>query len=47
MHTSRIEHIFTRLGKQLGLEDFTPHILRHTFCHDLIIKDILCRLSPN
>ncbi len=33
-----IEHVISKLGEQLGLEDFTPHVLRHTFCHDLIIK---------
>lgn len=33
-----IEHIIGKIGEQLGLEDFTPHVLRHTFCHDLHIK---------
>lgn len=33
-----IEHVIGKIGEQLGLEDFTPHVLRHTFCHDLIIK---------
>lgn len=33
-----IEQVIGKLGEQLGFENFTPHVLRHTFCHDLLIK---------
>lgn len=33
-----IEHIFRTLRKRSGLNDLTPHTLRHTFAHDLVEK---------
>lgn len=35
-----IEHIFKTIRKHTGLEGLTPHVLRHTFGHDLIEKGI-------
>jgi site-specific recombinase XerD len=28
------------LGKKAGVEGLTPHVLRHTYCHDLVSKGI-------
>jgi site-specific recombinase XerD len=28
------------IGKKVGLEDLTPHILRHTYCHDLVVRRV-------
>ncbi|MEC3020340.1 tyrosine-type recombinase/integrase [Bacillus cereus] len=35
-----IENIFKTIRKNTGLEQLTPHVLRHTFGHDLIQKGI-------
>ena len=28
------------IGDKAGLEDLTPHVLRHTYCHDLITRHV-------
>lgn len=28
------------IGKKAGIENLTPHILRHTYCHDLVSKGV-------
>lgn len=28
------------IGKKAGLQDLTPHVLRHTYCHDLVIRKV-------
>jgi integrase/recombinase XerD len=35
-----IENIFKTIRKHTGLEEQTPHVLRHTFGHDLVQKGI-------
>jgi len=30
-----VEHIFKQLRDKTGIPDLTPHVLRHTFAHDL------------
>lgn len=34
--TDGIQHIFRNLRKITHMEELTPHVLRHTFCHDLL-----------
>lgn len=33
-----VEDFFDTIRKETNIEDLTPHVLRHTFCHDLIEK---------
>ncbi|MGG2201901.1 tyrosine-type recombinase/integrase [Paenibacillus validus] len=33
--TDGVEHIFKQLRDKTGIADLTPHVLRHTFAHDL------------
>lgn len=33
-----VEDFFEKLRKEANIEELTPHVLRHTFCHDLIEK---------
>lgn len=28
------------IGEKAGIEDLTPHVLRHTYCHDLIARHV-------
>lgn len=42
--TDGIQHIFRSLRKQTGLEELTPHVLRHTFGHDLAEKGYTIQL---
>lgn len=35
-----IENLFKTIRKHTGLEELTPHVLRHTFGHDLIQKGV-------
>ena len=37
--TSGIYNLFNKLANKTGIDDLTPHTLRHTFAHDLIEKD--------
>lgn len=34
--TDGIQHIFRNLRKLTHMNELTPHVLRHTFCHDLL-----------
>lgn len=36
--TQGIEDFFKNIKKEANIEELTPHVLRHTFCHDLIEK---------
>lgn len=33
--TNGVDHIFRSLSVKVGIPDLTPHVLRHTFAHDL------------
>lgn len=35
-----VQHLCKEIGKKANLEQLTPHMLRHTFCHDLVSKGI-------
>lgn len=35
-----VEDFFKELRKETNIEELTPHVLRHTFCHDLIEKGL-------
>lgn len=35
-----VQHLCVAIGKKAGIENLTPHVLRHTFCHDLVSKDV-------
>lgn len=35
-----VEHIFRQLRKKVNLPDLTPHVLRHTFGHDMVEKGV-------
>lgn len=28
------------IGRKAGMEDLTPHVLRHTYCHDLVSRGV-------
>lgn len=32
------------IGKKAGIDDLTPHVLRHTYCHDLVNKGVRIEL---
>jgi integrase/recombinase XerC/integrase/recombinase XerD len=46
--TRGIQHILAKYAKLTGLE-VTPHVLRHTFCHELAVRkvplDVIARLA--
>ncbi|MBY0328842.1 tyrosine-type recombinase/integrase [Patescibacteria group bacterium] len=33
-----IEQVFKKIKQVINVEDFTPHVLRHTFCHAMLEK---------
>lgn len=35
-----VQHLCGKIGKKAGVEGLTPHVLRHTYCHDLINKGV-------
>jgi len=35
---SGVNNLFNKIRHDLKIEELTPHVLRHTFCHDLIEK---------
>jgi site-specific recombinase XerD len=35
-----VQHLCATIGKKAGIENLTPHILRHTYCHDLVSKGV-------
>jgi integrase/recombinase XerD len=43
--TDGIQHIFRTLKKKTHISELTPHVLRHTFCHDLSLKVPIQRVS--
>jgi site-specific recombinase XerD len=35
-----VQHLCAAMGMKAGIEDLTPHVLRHTYCHDLVSKGV-------
>jgi len=35
-----VQHLCASLGKKANIEHLAPHVLRHTYCHDLVTKGI-------
>jgi site-specific recombinase XerD len=35
-----VQHLCATVGKKAGIDNLTPHILRHTYCHDLVSKGV-------
>ncbi|TLN00650.1 integrase [bacterium] len=35
-----VQHLCTAIGKKADVEGLTPHVLRHTYCHDLVAKGV-------
>lgn len=35
-----VQHLCAEIGRKAKVEGLTPHILRHTYCHDLVTKGI-------
>jgi len=35
-----VQHLCTAIGKKANVEGLTPHVLRHTYCHDLVSKGV-------
>lgn len=40
MTTRAVQFVVRKYGQQAGLEQCTPHALRHTFCHELAVKGV-------
>jgi integrase/recombinase XerD len=36
--TNAVQRMFSKLGHETSIDGLTPHVLRHTFCHDLAEK---------
>lgn len=35
-----VQHLCTAIGAKAKVEGLTPHVLRHTFCHDLVAQGV-------
>ena len=35
-----VQYLCSVIGKKAGIENLTPHVLRHTYCHDLVSKSV-------
>jgi len=35
-----VQHLCSVIGKKAGIDNLTPHMLRHTYCHDLVSKGV-------
>lgn len=40
MTTRAVQFVVRKYGQRAGLEQCTPHTLRHTFCHELAVKGV-------
>jgi integrase/recombinase XerC/integrase/recombinase XerD len=38
MSPRALQHLVAKYGKRAGLEKLSPHVLRHTFCHNLVSR---------
>jgi len=38
MSTRALQHLVARHGKKAGMPQLSPHLLRHTFCHELVSR---------
>lgn len=39
-----VQHLCAAIGKKANIKNLTPHVLRHTYCHDLVSKGISIEL---
>jgi site-specific recombinase XerD len=39
-----VERMLRNMGEKIGIKDLTPHVLRHTFAHDLVERGVSIRL---
>ncbi|MCF8566896.1 tyrosine-type recombinase/integrase [Alicyclobacillus tolerans] len=35
-----VQHLCSDIGRKAGIEGLTPHVMRHTYCHDLVTKGV-------
>lgn len=35
-----VQHVCADIGRKAGIDGLTPHVLRHTYCHDLVSKGV-------